>query len=103
MSDRTDIDTDRIAERLRTRRADLLATSAGASERRATVELDQQRVGRLSRMDALQDQAMAQETERRRLIELKRIDAALKRIDEDEYGYCSGCGDEIPKAGPHRT
>ena len=59
------------------------------------VELDQTRVGRLSRMDALQGQEMAKEKERRRQIELKRIEAALRRMDEGEYGYCITCGEEI--------
>ncbi len=52
-------------------------------------------VGRLSRMDALQEQAMQVETERRRHQELQRIEAALERIDEGEFGYCAVCGDEI--------
>ena len=64
-------------------------------EDRKPVELDQQTQGRLSRMDALQVQEMALEQERRREIELQRIDAALQRITEREYGYCAMCGDEI--------
>ena len=60
-----------------------------------TVELDQSRLGRLSRMDALQGQAMSQETNRRRQVQLKNIDAALIRIEEGDYGYCLDCGDEI--------
>jgi DnaK suppressor protein len=61
----------------------------------APVKLDQTSVGRLSRMDAIQGQAMAEEVKRRREIEMKRITAALKRIKEDEYGYCIKCGEEI--------
>ncbi|MFC1664250.1 TraR/DksA family transcriptional regulator [Pseudomonadota bacterium] len=60
-----------------------------------TVELDQTRVGRLSRMDALQGQAMSQEANRRRQAQLKNIDAAIIRIEQGEYGYCLDCGDEI--------
>jgi len=77
------------------RRAELLALADTSSGSRRPVELDQSRVGRLSRMDAMQDQAMALETARRREVELRRIDAALKRIDEGEYGYCLTCGEEI--------
>ena len=69
--------------------------SVGADSRRP-VELDQTRIGRLSRMDALQDQAMALETDRRRGLEIERIEAALKRIEADDYGYCLSCGEEIP-------
>lgn len=64
-------------------------------EARQPVELDQTMVGRLSRMDALQTQAMQLETERRRGIEIQRIDAALKRMDESEFGYCVSCGVDI--------
>jgi DnaK suppressor protein len=46
-------------------------------------------------MDDLQRQAMSRETERRRRDELARIDAALKRIEQGEYGYCVTCGVEI--------
>lgn len=61
-----------------------------------TVKLDQSRVGRLSRMDALQGQAMAAETARRRKVELQRIEAALRRIASDDFGYCVRCDEEIP-------
>ncbi len=62
-----------------------------------TVVLDQTSVGRLSRMDALQGQAMAEEVKRRRDIELKKITAAMNRITEDEFGYCLNCGEDIDK------
>ena len=59
------------------------------------VELDQTAVGRLSRMDDLQTQAMSIERERRRKDEIIRIKSALERINQDEYGYCVNCGKEI--------
>ena len=68
-----------------------------AKDSTKTVELDQSRVGRLSRMDAMQSQAMAVETERRRKIKLQKIDIALKRIEDSEYGYCVSCDEEISK------
>ncbi len=60
-----------------------------------TVALDQQSVGRLSRMDALQQQAMARATATRRAQMRQRITAALARLDEGEFGYCLGCGEDI--------
>jgi len=72
----------------------LAATEHGA-EAAQPVELDQQRMGRLSRMDALQGQEMARAPERRRALEVRKIDAALARIDNDEYGWCARCGEEI--------
>ena len=60
------------------------------------VELDQQAVGRLSRMDALQNQAMAKAQQARRDQQVRRLQAALIRIDGGEFGYCEDCGDKIP-------
>jgi len=60
-----------------------------------TVELDQTRVGRLSRMDAMQAQAISIATNSRRKIEMQRIAAALQRIEDGEYGYCLSCDEEI--------
>ena len=62
---------------------------------RAPVGLDQQSVGRLSRMDAMQQQAMSQAEGARRRRDLGRIEAALTRLEEGEFGYCLTCGDEI--------
>ncbi len=80
------------------RRDDLRAHDLSAAGARAPVELDQTRVGRLSRMDALQGQAMAQEQQRRREAEILRIGAALKRIDDGDYGWCLKCGDAVARA-----
>jgi len=70
----------------------ILQTTAEAA---ATVELDQSRVGRLSRMDALQAQSMSQESQRRNEQQLLDIEKALKRIDNDEFGDCFECGEMI--------
>ena len=65
---------------------------------RKPVELDQQSVGRLARMDAMQVQAMAAAQSRRRIAELRRIRAALARFAEDEFGWCQKCGEAISHA-----
>jgi len=59
------------------------------------VELDQTKVGRISRMDAMQAQQMALEASRRRQLQLVKIEGALQRIDSGEYGYCLGCDEDI--------
>ncbi len=59
------------------------------------VELDQARVGRLSRMDALQSQQMLQEVARRREAKLLGIEGALRRIETGDYGDCFVCGNSI--------
>lgn len=76
-------------------RANLEAVSASGEEASRPVELDQQRFGRVSRMDALQAQAMSAAGRDRRKRELRRIDAALARIDDGEYGWCIDCGEDI--------
>ncbi|WP_420564029.1 TraR/DksA family transcriptional regulator [Thalassobaculum sp.] len=88
-------DDDEVRRVLSARRAEVSALVAGSKEAREAVELDQSRVGRLSRMDALQDQAMALETDRRRTLELQRIESALTRLEAGDYGLCVRCGEEI--------
>ena len=67
---------------------ELRALSDGSREGRAPVELDQQSVGRLSRMDAMQQQSMDLAREERRRQRLAILAAALRRMDGDEFGYC---------------
>jgi DnaK suppressor protein len=86
---------DALRKALLDRQEELRQSSAEHEDERMPVELDQQSVGRLSRMDALQGQAMAKETDRRRQAEIQRIDAALARLVEGEYGYCVTCGEDI--------
>lgn len=74
---------------------DLQAGSSNTAADRAPVTLDQQSVGRLSRMDALQGQAMAQANERRRQQRILQLQAALTRMDRGEFGYCAACGEAI--------
>ncbi len=81
-----------IRERLQT----LSAQSEMGRDGQAVVQLDQQSVGRLSRMDALQNQAMAKAQQARRDAETTGLKAALARIAEDDFGFCDACGDPIP-------
>jgi DnaK suppressor protein len=95
MTKEAELDRERIVKELEARRAelrDLMEDSAGAG---APVELDQAQMGRLSRADAMQRQAFAQEAERRRGLELNRIEAALQRIDAGNFGSCARCGEPI--------
>ncbi len=70
-------------------------------EGQKTVTLDQQSVGRLSRMDAMQQQAMAKAISARRAQMRARLTAALKRIEDGEFGYCVQCGEDIAVARLH--
>ena len=81
--------------RLLALKAELETLSRDAAEDRKPVELDQQSVGRLSRQDSLQVQAMAKAADARRAQELRRIEAALQRVEAGEYGFCVACGEDI--------
>jgi DnaK suppressor protein len=92
------MDTIKIAEfrqRLLVRRDELLSVQGGHDKAAGTVELDQSKVGRVSRMDALQQQAMSAAVGQRARLELVAIEAALRRIDLDVYGICITCGVDI--------
>ena len=95
MTDHSRLDLVTTEERLRARRRELRELTASHHDEARPAELDQARVGRLSRMDALQAQEMAAATERRRELELERIDAALQRIASGDFGFCVLCGDDI--------
>ena len=95
MSELPQLDFATIEERLQARRQELLRLTAAHEAESQPVEVDQSSVGRLTRMDALQSQAMAVEVERRRIAELARIAGALERLEQGEYGYCVNCGEPI--------
>ncbi len=88
-------DTEKFKARLEARLEELKQLSAISSESRQTVSLDQQSVGRLSRMDAMQGQAMALATEERREQERTRVEAALHRVEAGDYAFCLKCEEEI--------
>lgn len=75
--------------------AALAAESESSAANRRPVVLDQQSVGRLSRMDAMQQQAMAAAQEARRGGRRRAISAALARIAAGDFGWCEDCGDFI--------
>lgn len=77
--------------RLRDELAEMLASSAEAA---TPVDLDQP-IGRLSRMDAMQQQSMTAANRRSAEIRQRQIDAALSRFDDDEYGDCLDCGETV--------
>ena len=87
-----------FTERLLEQQAELLGVADLVNESASAVALDQSSVGRLSRMDAMQQQAMALAGQERQDDVLLRIKAALIRIDEGEYGDCVECLSPIPFA-----
>lgn len=92
------MDSASFKQKLIAMREEIEALQAENAESAGTVVLDQQKVGRLSRMDALQTQAINKEAERRRKIKLQRIALALKQIEDEDYGYCVECDEAIAPA-----
>jgi len=75
----------------------LIADEMGATD---TVELDQSTQGRLSRMDAIQQQKMAEAQQRRAAQRLKRVEVVMAGWSDPEldFGCCRLCGEFIAYA-----
>jgi DnaK suppressor protein len=85
----------RFLPQLREELAALRAASDATEAERKPVELDQQSVGRLSRMDAMQQQAMAAAQDARRQGRIRALEAAIARLGGDDFGWCDACGEFI--------
>jgi DnaK suppressor protein len=59
------------------------------------VELDQSAIGRVTRMDAIQQQSMAVSTRNKVRQRLQSINLALSRYKKEDYGYCKQCDETI--------
>lgn len=59
-------------------------------------DLEQDTVGRLSRIDALQNAGLTAKLEDRERAMLSQVVEALRRIEDGTYGACNGCGKNIP-------
>ena len=58
------------------------------------VDLDEP-IGRLTRMDAIQQQSMTTANRRSHDIRLRQVIQALSALERDEYGLCRRCKDPI--------
>jgi DnaK suppressor protein len=74
---------------------DLVAELAGDIAANESVVVDNA-IGRLTRMEAIQSQAMEQAVRRRQEQRLQRVRRALARIEEGRFGTCTRCGSDIP-------
>jgi DnaK suppressor protein len=72
-----------------------LTRSLDRANRDGPVQLDQQAVGRLSRMDALMNEGLAQGSMSRAREEVGLIEQALRRIEDGSYGMCQTCAEPI--------
>ena len=94
-ADTLTLDFDAYRARLNEEKRELRDAGHRSAAERAPVQLDQQSVGRLSRMDALQVQAMAIAEQERRQVRLQRVEMALGRIELGDFGYCVQCEEDI--------
>jgi len=95
MTELTQTQLDQFFEKLKTLQGELQAQYSAGRKSTDTVVLDQSMVGRLSRMDALQQQSMAQSTQRHVEQRLIGVNLALAKFDSGDYGYCESCGGDI--------
>lgn len=95
MSELTDAERAELDRAVRALRDELEAALGAGDARTSTVELDQTAVGRVSRVDALQAQQMAQAERRRAELRLTQLRRALGALEEGTFGACARCGEEI--------
>ena len=88
----------RFREQLLDQQAELRELLDHAAASTQPVTLDQQSVGRVSRIDAIQQQQMALANQQQASTMAKQVEAALARIDDGSYGACLECGEAIADA-----
>lgn len=89
------LDIKKLEDELRVEHESVMAALTQSADSASIVELDQSRVGRISRMDALQQQAMAIETRSRIQVRQRKLEAALNRIALGSFGLCCQCHDQL--------
>jgi len=91
--------TDRQLQEIQTllleKKAQLEQQLQDAESATGVVTLDQTSVGRVSRIDAMQQQSMAVSTRGKAEASLRKVIGALRKIDAKDYGYCSNCDKPI--------
>jgi DnaK suppressor protein len=83
-----------LRENLEALRSELTSTVADSAAATRPVSLDEP-IGRLSRMDAMQQQSMAQANRRASIARLGQVDSALGRLERGVYGRCLGCDEDV--------
>ena len=90
----TALQTSELREHLQRLQQELQLMLQNSSNGARPVSLDEP-IGRLSRMDAMQQQSMVQANRRTTQTRLSRIESALRRHADSEYGLCVECEEEI--------
>ena len=94
MNSLSDTQIEALRGALETLSVELSDSIAASSEEARPVDVDQP-IGRLSRVDAMQQQSMVAANRSAALRRRQQVEAALERIAGGEYGACQSCGEEI--------
>ena len=94
MNELNDKECEELHQALLSLREELQQLLENSNDGAQPVSLDEP-IGRLSRMDAMQQQSMVQANRRTTQTRLTRTESALRRLENDEYGLCAGCEEEI--------
>jgi len=95
MDDLTDEQLSGLRDSLESLRTELETTLRQSKDAAKPVVLDQDSVGRLSRIDAIQQQKMVEANRQRQTIRLVQVKAALNAMESEEYGVCRRCEEPI--------
>ncbi|MFW5947268.1 MAG: TraR/DksA family transcriptional regulator [Gemmatimonadota bacterium] len=98
MNHLTDDQVAELTARLERALAKLERSMRATEEAMRPVKLDQTAVGRLSRIDTLQNQGLTRNLQEREQARLGQIAAAFERLEAGTYGLCMECGGPIPFA-----
>ena len=94
-ADLSDVEIEQLREWLVEQKCELQILVDHAESGTQPVQLDQQSVGRVSRIDAIQQQHMAIANQQQASAQLRKVERALQRIEVGDYGECQECGEAI--------
>jgi DnaK suppressor protein len=94
VDDPTEKQTAELQARLTTQREELLSLLKSTRDSTRPVALDEP-IGRLTRMDAMQQQNMSAENRRQTDLRLRQVEQALGLMERGTYGLCLRCEDPI--------
>jgi DnaK suppressor protein len=94
MQELTESQLEELVADLKALQEDLRALLDATRDDAKPVDLDLP-IGRLSRMDAMQQQSMAKAGREANERRLSLVGAALAMVDEDDYGYCRDCDEPV--------
>lgn len=94
VDDLTEAQCAELRETLESLRAELRGLLDRSRDGARPVKLDEP-IGRLTRMDAIQQQSMTAASRRAYDIRLQQVEQALRAMDQGRYGLCRRCDDPI--------